>query len=56
MTQEQILVVLERMRVNALTTAFKQWTTDHFYDDVVQVTEEEDKNKTITVEKMKCLL
>ena len=37
MTQEQILVVLERMRVNALTTAFKQWTTDHFYDDVVQV-------------------
>ena len=36
MTQAQILVVLGHMRANTLVNAFKEFITDHFYDDIVQ--------------------
>ena len=36
MTQAQILVVLGHMRANSLINAFKEFITDHFYDDIVQ--------------------
>ena len=47
MTQEQVLTVLGRMRAHSLTVAFKQWIIDHFYDDVVRVTEEEGKKEEV---------
>jgi len=43
MTQEQTLTVLHRMELNPCLVSFRQWITEHFYDDIPPATEQDEE-------------